>query len=173
MTTLWVVRAGTGGVSVERFLDGGYIEIGFWAEKLGTWAKGMSREQLAEELRRLLPNEKKGQHINSAGQLFRFHEEIAVGDEVITYDPTRRRYLLGQIAGGVEFVAKNDEHARFHTDPLQAKRRSRCRPSCASRRDRRTSTVQVHGGDRRLPSGHSWARPSRQRDGGALERVRR
>ena len=38
--------------------------------------------------------------INAAGQLYRFHEEIEVGDEVVTYDPEHRRYLLGTVAAG-------------------------------------------------------------------------
>lgn len=35
----------------------------------------------------------------SAGQLYRFRHEIAVGDRVVTYDPGRRVYLVGTVSG--------------------------------------------------------------------------
>lgn len=107
MANLWVVRAGRGGVSVERFLEGGYVEVGFGG-KLGPSAKGMSREAMVEQMRKLMPERKDGHVLNAAGQLFRFHEEITVGDEVTTYDPEQRRYLLGVVTSAAEFVPKND-----------------------------------------------------------------
>lgn len=107
MASLWVVRAGRGGVSAARFVEGGYVEVGFGG-KLGPSAKGMSRDALAEELRKLMPERKEGQVLNAAGQLFRFHEEIGLGDEVVTYDPEQRRYVLGTVESGVEFVPQSD-----------------------------------------------------------------
>ena len=35
----------------------------------------------------------------SAGQLHRFRNEMKAGDAVLTYDPSRRVYLVGQITG--------------------------------------------------------------------------
>ena len=35
----------------------------------------------------------------SAGQLHRFRTEMKPGDAVLTYDPRRRVYLVGEIAG--------------------------------------------------------------------------
>ena len=50
MANLWVVRAGRGGVAAERFLEGGYVEVGLGG-KIGPSAKGMSRDALVEQLR--------------------------------------------------------------------------------------------------------------------------
>ena len=105
---LWVVRAGRGGVAADRFLEGEYIEVSFGAKSLGASAKGMSREQLVERLRELQPEGKPGRLINTAGQLFRFYEEMAIGDDVLTYDAEQRRYLFGSVAGGAEHVPEHE-----------------------------------------------------------------
>lgn len=107
MTNLWVVRAGRGGVSAEKFVDGGYVEVGFGA-KIGPNVKGMSREAIAEALRKLTPERKEGQVVNVAGQLYRFHEEIQIGDDVVTYDPEHRRYVLGRVMSPAEFSSSED-----------------------------------------------------------------
>lgn len=107
MKNLWLVRAGRGGVSAGRFLDGGFVEVGFGAKKLGTSAKGLTREAIVEQLRKHMPGAKEGQILNAAGQLFRFHEEVAVGDDVITYDPERRTYLFGVIESPAQHVGES------------------------------------------------------------------
>lgn len=111
MTNLWVVRAGRGGVAAERFVDEGYVEVGFGGS-IGPSVKGMSREAIAEQLRRLTPDRKEGQVLNTAAQLYRFHEEIQIGDDVVTYDPEHRRYLLGQVLTAAEF-APSDVHPTY------------------------------------------------------------
>lgn len=107
MSNLWVVRAGRGGVAAERFVDEGYVEVGFGG-KIGPSVKGMSREAIAQELRKLSPERKDGQVLNMAAQLHRFHEEIQIGDDVVTYDPEHRRYVLGRVASAAAFVPSND-----------------------------------------------------------------
>lgn len=110
----WVVRAGRGGVAAERWLDGGYIEVGFGAKALGASAIGMTREALLDRLREVMPERKEAQVINQAGQLYRFNEDIADGDEVLTYEAARRRYFLGSVAGGPQYVGENEVgEARF------------------------------------------------------------
>lgn len=107
MTSLWVVRAGPGGVLAEKFVDGGYVEVAFGA-KIGPNVKGMTREAIADALRKLTPERKEGQVLNVAGQLYRFHEEIQIGDDVVTYDPERRRYVLGRVVSAAEFSSTDD-----------------------------------------------------------------
>ncbi len=38
-----------------------------------------------------------------AGMLHRFQNEIAVGDSVITYNPSTRRYAVGEISSDCQF----------------------------------------------------------------------
>ena len=45
----------------------------------------------------------------AAGQIHRFRSEIKVGDTVVTYDPGRRVYLVGKIAGEYELDPSIDE----------------------------------------------------------------
>lgn len=111
MTTknLWMVRAGQGGVLVDTFEDEGYCGTGSDVGRLGPIAPGESREAITQRLRQLYPGRKDGRNINAAGQLYRFHNEVAVGDDVITYDPGRRIYLLGTVAGPVSHDPESDE----------------------------------------------------------------
>lgn len=103
MARMWMVRAGQNGVHASDFLDGGYASVGF-DEELGVLPPAMSREQLIERLTQLHPARKRGAIVNAAGQLHRFHFEVERGDSVITYDPAKRRYLLGTVEGDVEHV---------------------------------------------------------------------
>jgi restriction system protein len=53
--------------------------------------------------------------ITSAGQLYRFRNEIEIGDQVITYDPKQRIYLVGEISGEYRFdptVYEDDPNVR-------------------------------------------------------------
>lgn len=44
----------------------------------------------------------------SAGQLHRFRSEMKIGDYVVTYDPSRRVYLVGEIAGDYRWDPRID-----------------------------------------------------------------
>ena len=44
------------------------------------------------------PYIKKGNAISSSSQVWRFVNEIEIGDWVVTYSPSNRTYLLGKIS---------------------------------------------------------------------------
>lgn len=101
MTAMWMVRAGRGGENVDEFLQKSVVALG-WS-KVGKLAPAPSKADLVVRLAQAYPDEKEGTHGNWAGTLLRFAYELAVGDSVITYDPERRRYLVGTLTSGYEW----------------------------------------------------------------------
>lgn len=96
MSNIWVVRAGRGAEHIDTFVERGVITIGM-TPKVGEEAMQDSRKALHERTAKAHPEwsgPRLGTHV---GQLYRFLKDIKVGDEVATYDPDLRRYLLGVV----------------------------------------------------------------------------
>ncbi len=101
MTAMWMVRAGRGGENVDEFLQKSVVALG-WS-KVGKLSPAPSKADLVARLAQAYPDEKEGTHGNWAGTLLRFAYELATGDNVLTYDPERRRYLMGTLTSGYEW----------------------------------------------------------------------
>ncbi len=97
MKQAWVVRAERGGRLYDVFKDNSIIAIG-WSE-VGSLADLKSREKIASRVAATFPDWKPQAVAMSAGQLHRFRSEMKIGDRIVTYDPSRRVYLIGEIAG--------------------------------------------------------------------------
>ena len=94
MKNMWMVRAERGGVLFDRFKDEGFVAMGL---QIGSLQSLHSRKDIAKLIKSHLPNWSSGKVNIWAGMLHRFQNEISVGDGVITYDPSRRHYLIGKI----------------------------------------------------------------------------
>lgn len=94
---MWMVRAGEGGVHVDEFRARSFVAIG-WIE-MGDLSALRTREEFAKAVEKVYPGSRKMQIANSAGQVFRFVREMKPGDRVLTYDPSKREYLVGTITG--------------------------------------------------------------------------
>ena len=94
---MWMVRAQSGGVLFEEFREKGLVAIGWQA--VGDLSALKEKRKIADKIVGIRPEWKKGKVATSAGQLFRFAYGISSGDSVITYDPSRRVYLVGEIVG--------------------------------------------------------------------------
>lgn len=90
---MWMVRAGQGAAYVEDFIEKNVVAIG-WSEA-GEIKVGDSREAISQRLAGVWPTMSAGKRAISAGQIFRFLNEIKTGDKVVTYDPGRRIYTCG------------------------------------------------------------------------------
>ena len=101
MDNMWMIRC-DGGDLYEDFREHGVIAIG-WAELAAVTRVGMSRKELADLYRTAYPQTKSGTVISGASQVWRFINEIKVGDGVITYSPANRTYLFGTVTGGAEY----------------------------------------------------------------------
>ncbi|MFT3805724.1 restriction endonuclease [Arenimonas sp.] len=92
---------GEGGTLYDEFREKGVAAIGWW--QLAPHAKpGVTRKQLAAHFAQAEPGFKSGSIISGASQVWRFVNEIEVGDHVLTYSPANRTYLIGVVKGATE-----------------------------------------------------------------------
>lgn len=96
----WMIRAGEGGRLFDDFKKG-YIAVGW--NKLGDISELTTRDQLSEAYKHAYPQAKKGTLPNQISMIHKFRNVIARGDYAITYDPTSRTYLVGEVTGDYQF----------------------------------------------------------------------
>jgi len=93
--TMWMVRAGEDAYLIDDFLKKKYVAIGW--NKLGDISNIKSKEKLKELVKVKYDYRKKSQLSATAGQIRRFLFEFKQGDYVLSYDPSKRVYLVGTI----------------------------------------------------------------------------
>lgn len=98
----WCVKAGRGGKYAEHFHKGNYIAIG-WID-IDDLSKVQKVEGLRDIYQRIYPEEPLGAMITNSGQLWRFLNELHVGDLVATPDPFQRKALFGEVTGDYKYV---------------------------------------------------------------------
>lgn len=101
MPGFWMVRAGGGGHLAAEFEERALVAVGWPAT--GDLSKVTTLEEMRKRVREAYPDHKPGAVINAAGVLHKFRNSIAPGDHVLSYDPERRVYLLGQAVGTYEY----------------------------------------------------------------------
>lgn len=104
MTKTWMIR-GESGRLYDVFRDKSVVAIG-WSEITGDVQSGMTKKEIAALYLKKDPKLKRGTAIASAGQIWRFLNEIEEGDKVITYSPGNRTYLLGEVKGAAVYQAE-------------------------------------------------------------------
>ncbi|SON57297.1 Restriction endonuclease [Hartmannibacter diazotrophicus] len=97
MSNAWMVRAERNSRLYDFFKDNSIVAIG-WFE-IGSLEDLNTRKAVMSRVEQQWPERKLQAVAMDAGQLFRFRNELAVGDMVLTYDQRRRVYLVGTIAG--------------------------------------------------------------------------
>lgn len=97
MKPMWKVNAGRRSALADEFLARNVVAIG-WVEA-GNHTVARSRADLVLEVAKSYPDKSEQQINVSAGQIWRFMSELAVGDAVLTYEPATRLYHLGEITG--------------------------------------------------------------------------
>lgn len=98
MSDIWVVRAGRGSVDLDLFMERSVIAIGF-SPAFGERAFSADWDEMRAMYAAANPKASKGKVSMQAGQVYRFCQEMQIGDPVLTYDPGHRRYYLGRVAG--------------------------------------------------------------------------
>lgn len=97
MRDMWMVRAASGGSLAEAFREKGVVAIGF--DDIGDLSRHKDKAAILAAIIECRPDASTGSRMSSASQIYRFRDELDSGDRVITYDPGRRVYLVGTIAG--------------------------------------------------------------------------
>src|SRR5450830_1104776 len=108
MGKTWMIR-GESGRLYDTFREQSIAAIG-WAEIAGEVKSGMSKKDITELYLQKDPKLKRGTAISGAAQVWRFLNEIEVGDKVVTYSPGNRTYLLGTIKGQAAYRADTAPH---------------------------------------------------------------
>lgn len=91
---MWFVRAERRNVLAECFLDNGLVAMGWGIGPIGSVE---SREEIADRLRVVYPNEWPGTLTKWAREIREFNQDMGVGDAVATYEPRDRTYHIGII----------------------------------------------------------------------------
>lgn len=104
----WMVRAGREQRLFDRFIDRAQICVGF-GNNLSEDVISMSREELKLAYLEVYPNVSTGRLNNRIGQLHRFLSTFEIGDRVVTYDASLRRYIVGKITSTVTLEHEEDE----------------------------------------------------------------
>ncbi|MFA5780374.1 MAG: restriction endonuclease [Elusimicrobiota bacterium] len=106
--TMWMVRAGEGGYLFDEFKNKNVVAIG-WNE-VGDLTKITTLDEIKDAITDKYPDFKLGKIYMSAGQVSRFKNDLKKNDYVITYNPDKRIYLIGEIIGDYEFNKKLMEY---------------------------------------------------------------
>ena len=101
--TFWGIHAGASGDVDELFLRHKRVAIGWWqVGNLG--ALGNDREGFKARYADVYPDQKPGAVPVSAGQLFRFVHEVAIGDIVVYPRKFDRTIHIGRVTGKYEYA---------------------------------------------------------------------
>jgi restriction system protein len=104
---MWKVNAGRRSVLAHEFLNRSMVAIG-WKEA-GDYSKVQTYDEIHHMVVAAYPDKTDRQNQVSAGQMWRFINEIQVGDPILTYDPNDRLYHLGKVVGPAQFVPQDVE----------------------------------------------------------------
>lgn len=99
---MWKVNAGRRSTLAEEFLNRSAVAIG-WREA-GDYSGATSFEEILARISAAYPENSDQQRRVSAGQIWRFLNEVRVGDPVMTYDPRDRLYHIGVVTGGARYA---------------------------------------------------------------------
>lgn len=101
--TMWMVRAGRNGRWIEDFVSKNVVGLGWHG--VGNSLQYASKEEIFDAMRNAYPDMSEGTAASGASQLWRFRNEVAVGDAVVTYDAGAREYYLGKIISDPRYQA--------------------------------------------------------------------
>lgn len=105
MIQYWMIRA-EGGQLIDMFLSKNIAAIG-WS-KMGR-LDNISKDEMFVIIQKTYPHQKLGAHRNVLSILYRFTHDIKIGDGVITYDPSKRIYHIGEITSDYIYDSTNSE----------------------------------------------------------------
>lgn len=102
MMSTWMIRC-DGGRLYDVYKNHKIVSIA-WPQ-IAAYAKpNVSRQELAKVYADVQPTAKKGTIVAGVSQVWRFVNEIQIGDLVISYSPKSRTYLLGTVASAAKYT---------------------------------------------------------------------
>ena len=111
--TVWMVRAGEGGVHAPVFVQQGAVFLGWGA---ASDISGLNLEAVSGKVADAWPEYSRRQRGQAANALYKFAMDMQPGDVVLTPQPASRTVLLGEVAGDYRYltppVVADYSHAR-------------------------------------------------------------
>ena len=99
MKQMWMVRAGKDAFLIDAFKERNIVALG--------WGLGDLKDKNADDIKRLMeetyPDESKYALGIASSQVIKFRHTIKKGDYVLSYNPSSRKYLLGEITSDYYF----------------------------------------------------------------------
>lgn len=106
MQKWWMIRAGTDNELIPSWLREGIVSIG-WAD-LGDPALYPTKESLFVKADRVYLDNKPLTRHSWVNQIWRFYQEIEVGDRVVSYSKEHREYIIGTIKSEATYRYTDD-----------------------------------------------------------------
>jgi restriction endonuclease Mrr len=101
--TVWMVRAGEGGVHAPMFVEHGAVFLG-WGPAGD--AAGLSLEAVSGRVAEAWPQYGRRQRGQAANALYKFAMDMQPGDVVLTPEPASRTVLIGEVASGYRYLTR-------------------------------------------------------------------
>jgi restriction system protein len=98
---MWMVRAGSDGYLFDEYHNKKVIAIGYGVKQNLTEYSNIDDIKIIAK--QFYPQYSLIQISIMAGQLYRFKSVMNINDYIITYDPTHRNYLVGEIIGDYKY----------------------------------------------------------------------
>lgn len=105
--SVWMIRAGRGGIYAASWLNESRIGISW--DFNGKDISSMNREQIRAAWTSTHPDDSKNKVASSVGQVYRFAHDMERGQTIIIYDPSSRLYHIGTINGDCVPTSDEDE----------------------------------------------------------------
>ncbi|WP_295723211.1 restriction endonuclease [uncultured Methanobrevibacter sp.] len=93
MKNMWMVRAGKDAFLIDAFKHKNIVCLGWCLGDL----KGKSEEDIKRLMQEHYPDESKNTLSIASSQVIKFRYKIVKGDYVLSYNPSSRKYLVGEI----------------------------------------------------------------------------
>jgi restriction system protein len=104
---MWMVRAGEDAFLFDIFKNKNLVAIGW---EIGDISKISKPEEIKNLVKSKYTENSLAQIIVWSGQINRFRYDFKNGDRVVTYNPNKRIYLIGEIVGDYEY----DNQVEYH-----------------------------------------------------------
>jgi restriction system protein len=112
MAHAWMIRAGRGGYVADDFARG-YVAIGW--DRVGDLTRATTPAEVRNAYKQAYSDAKPGEIGSAVAMINKFRSTIKIGDQIISYDPSRREYMIGRVMGEYTFnsdVVKDHPHVR-------------------------------------------------------------
>ena len=103
-----MIRAGRGGYVADEFARG-HVAIG-WS-RAGDLTRATTPAEVRNAYIQAYPEAKPGEIGNAVAMINKFRSTIKIGDQILSYDPSRREYMVGKVTGDYTF---NPDAVRDH-----------------------------------------------------------